>query len=326
MHGIPQAPGGAASHRRGGAPKKRGGAPKKRVNGSQRRHEDVAAAVLAEDDNAEDQTGTQPPYMQMQPLAPAPSFPSYAANAAPPYASLAAPATNSASAAGWQTLQDPSSGAFYYYNAAALQSSWSWPPESASAPPAQPPAQTWVVAPRHGNDESHHPSQLPSLQMQPPSSLQRPSPMQLEPPSVQLAPAPSLQPYGPPSFGHGFGQGGGLSSGHGGGPAFAQGFGGGLGSSPSGGPQPDAEGLTPAFAQRFSSLHAELANTILSELTSNPDLPRETHQALVAQLQTSLGHTKQPTANAWRTVGVRPLLALQQDSAVGDPPTAGPPP
>ena len=150
--------------------------------------------------------------------------------------------------------------------------------------------------------------------------------MQLEPPSMQLAPAPSLQPYEHPSFGHGFGQGGGLSIGQGGGPAFAHGLGGGLGSSPSGGPpQPDAEGLTPAFAQRFSALHAELANTILSELSSNPDLPRETHQALIAQLQTSIGHTKQPTANAWRAVGVRPLLSLQHDGAVGDPPTAGPP-
>ena len=209
---------------RGGAPKRRGGAPKKRVNGSQRRHEDVAAAVLADDDDAEDQIGSlsslQPPafsqmqqMQQMQPLPHAPSFPSHAANPAP--------------AAGWQTVQDPSSGASYYYNAATRQSSWTWPPESASAPPAQPPPQSLMAA------------SLPS----------------------------SDQMQAPPSS------------------------------------------LTPNFTQRFSALHAELANTILSELSSNPNLPRETHQALIAQLQASIAHTKQP-ANAYRAVCLRPLLEL----------------
>ena len=193
--------------RRSGAPKKRGGAPKKRVNGSQRRHEDVAAAVLADDDDAEDQAD-MPYAMQMQ-LAPAPSF--------PPYTSPAAATNYPPDAAGWQTLQDPSSGASYYYNAATQQSSWSWPPESASAPPAQLPAQPHGAAP-------------------PPSSMQ-----------MQLAPAPSLQPYA-----H-------LGAHGGGGPAFAfaqAGLSSGLGGGPGGGP--DSEGLTAAFAQRFSALHAEV--------------------------------------------------------------------
>ena len=71
---------------------------------------------------------------------------------------------------------------------------------------------------------------------------------------------------------------------------------------PDGGPGSD--GLTPAFAQRFAELHAELANTILWELSSNPNIPWETKQSLVAQLQNSIAHTKQPVANAWRTVGM----------------------
>ena len=220
---------------RGGAPKKRGGAPKKRVNGSQRRHEDVAAAVLADEDDAErDQNGSlsslqPPPFLQMQPLPPAPSFPSHAAD--------------SALAAGWQTVQDPSSGAFYYFNARTRQTSWTWPPESASAPPAQPPFQSLMAAP------------LP----------------------------PSDQMQAPPSS------------------------------------------LTPTFTQRFSALHAELANTILSELSSNPDLPRETHQALIAQLRASIAHSKQP-ANSYRAVGLRPLLEFQQNGADGDPSSPPPPP
>ena len=69
-------------------------------------------------------------------------------------------------------------------------------------------------------------------------------------------------------------------------------------------PVANPEGVTPGFAERFSALHAELVNTILSELSCNPDMPRETQQSLLAQLQTSISHTKQPQANAWRTVGV----------------------
>ena len=69
-------------------------------------------------------------------------------------------------------------------------------------------------------------------------------------------------------------------------------------------PVANPEGVTPGFAERFSALHAELVNTILSELSCNPDMPRETQQSLLAQLQTSISHTKQPAANAWRTFGV----------------------
>ena len=67
-------------------------------------------------------------------------------------------------------------------------------------------------------------------------------------------------------------------------------------------PVANPDGVTPAFAERFSALHGELVNTILSELSCNPDLPRETQQTLLAQLQASISHTKQPAANAWRTV------------------------
>ena len=69
-------------------------------------------------------------------------------------------------------------------------------------------------------------------------------------------------------------------------------------------PVANPDGVTPAFAERFSALHGELVNTILSELSCNPDLPRETQQTLLAQLQASISHTKQPAANAWRTVVV----------------------
>lgn len=37
--------------------------------------------------------------------------------------------------AGWQTLQDPASGAYFYYHAPSQQSSWAWSSESTAAAP-----------------------------------------------------------------------------------------------------------------------------------------------------------------------------------------------
>lgn len=83
-------------------------------------------------------------------------------------------------------------------------------------------------------------------------------------------------------------------------------------------PVANPDGVTSGFAERFSSLHAELVNTILSELSCNPDLPRETQQTLLAQLQTSISHTKQPAANAWRQyLGASPnVTEIRQLSSI----------
>ena len=40
--------------------------------------------------------------------------------------------------AAWQTLQDPTSGAYYYFNTVTQQSSWTWPPAEQSAGAQQP--------------------------------------------------------------------------------------------------------------------------------------------------------------------------------------------
>ena len=37
--------------------------------------------------------------------------------------------SNDAEAAGWTTMLDPGTNAYYYYNAATQQSSWTWPPQ-----------------------------------------------------------------------------------------------------------------------------------------------------------------------------------------------------